>query len=527
MEAVIFARVSSREQEEGYSLDAQISNLRGYSKAHNLIVIKEFVIVESSTRGDRKKFYEMIKFVQSQRKKIAIVCDKVDRLQRTFNEMGVISELLDQDKIELHFRGDNSVITRDSNSNEKMMWQARILFASSYVNAISDNVKRSQKEMMKKGVWGHQAPIGYLNVRDESGRPTIIIDPKNGPLIKKLFEMYSAGIYGGMDILKESRRLHLLSKHGKNLGKQAIFNVLSNPFYCGKMYWKGSLYSHNYERLISTELFEKCQEVMHSKHHHKVRKYRHVFQKLLVCKKCDHIVTTDVKIKNGKTYKYLFCPHCGARVNENEGLNIVKRVLNRLKEIPQAFYQSLISRLEKELNNEHKLERLERSRLERQLMELDVKSNRLLDVYLTGDIIQDIYQKKTNEIELERQKLREELGQYDSVFTDRLIDIKSLISLVSNAFLLFEISNFDEKRLILKSLFSKLEMEGKSLIFSISKPVEILFKQAFLKNGDPNGTRTRVDTLRGCCPNRLDDRVFQRSFLYKANCFSRQQIFII
>ena len=21
---------------------------------------------------------------------------------------------------------------------------------------------------MKKGVWGHQAPIGYLNVRDES-----------------------------------------------------------------------------------------------------------------------------------------------------------------------------------------------------------------------------------------------------------------------------------------------------------------------------------------------------------------------
>ena len=135
-------------------------------------------------------------------------------------------------------------------------------------------------------------------------------------------------------------------------------------------------------------------------------------------------------------------------------------------------------------------------------MELDEKSNRLLDVYLTGDIIQDIYQKKTNEIELERQKLREELGQYDSVFTDRLIDIKSLISLVSNAFLLFEISNFDEKRLILNSLFSKLEMEGKSLIFSISKPVEILFKQAFLKNGDPNGIRTRIVAVRGRCPNR-------------------------
>ena len=116
----------------------------------------------------------------------------------------------------------------------------------------------------------------------------------------------------------------------------------------------------------------------------------------------------------------------------------------------------------------------------------------------------------------ERQKLREELGQYDSVFTDRLIDIKSLISLVLNAFLLFEISNFDEKRLILNSLFSKLEMEGKSLIFSISKPVEILFKQAFLKNGDPRGIRTPVTAVKGRCPRPLDDGVIVSSrLIYK------------
>lgn len=112
--------------------------------------------------------------------------------------------------------------------------------------------------------------------------------------------------------------------------------------------------------------------------------------------------------------------------------------------------------------------------------------------------------------------------------TDRLIDIKSLISLVSNAFLLFEISNFDEKRLILNSLFSKLEMEGKSLIFSISKPVEILFKQAFLKNGDPRGIRTPVTAVKGRCPRPLDDGVIisVRAYVYRVSAGQSTPFFI-
>ena len=85
MKAIIFARVSTQEQEtDGHSLDVQIAKLREYCNRNNLEVIKEYEIVESSTKGERPEFHKMIDFVNEQKGQISLVCDKVDRLQRSF-----------------------------------------------------------------------------------------------------------------------------------------------------------------------------------------------------------------------------------------------------------------------------------------------------------------------------------------------------------------------------------------------------------------------------------------------------------
>lgn len=62
--AVILVRVSSREQEEGYSIEAQLTRLHKYCERRGLEIIKEFIIVESSTRGERENFYEMIAYIK-------------------------------------------------------------------------------------------------------------------------------------------------------------------------------------------------------------------------------------------------------------------------------------------------------------------------------------------------------------------------------------------------------------------------------------------------------------------------------
>ena len=88
--AIILVRVSTKEQEEGHSIDAQQHRLLEYCERKNLQVIKTFSIIESSSRGDRKLFMEMIKFAQNQREPIAVVADKVDRIQRRISEIATI-----------------------------------------------------------------------------------------------------------------------------------------------------------------------------------------------------------------------------------------------------------------------------------------------------------------------------------------------------------------------------------------------------------------------------------------------------
>lgn len=64
-DAVVFARVSSQEQELGASIDAQLKSVFDYCEQKNLNIVKKFVLTESSTRGDRKQYHEMLDFVKS------------------------------------------------------------------------------------------------------------------------------------------------------------------------------------------------------------------------------------------------------------------------------------------------------------------------------------------------------------------------------------------------------------------------------------------------------------------------------
>ena len=165
MKSVIFARVSTQEQEQdGHSIDAQIAKLREYSQRNNLEIIKEFEVVESSTRGERPEFYKMIEFVKAQKGQIALVCDKVDRLQRSFIELPILDKLRKENKLVIHFL-DIGKMDSDSNSQQISFYQMSVVMANAYTNAISDNVKRSIIHKLNNGEYIGKAPLGYLNIR--------------------------------------------------------------------------------------------------------------------------------------------------------------------------------------------------------------------------------------------------------------------------------------------------------------------------------------------------------------------------
>ena len=284
-DGIILCRVSSKEQEDNNSLPAQRNRLLEYCKRKDLKVIGTYSFTESSTRGDRPKFRKMIKEIEARKAPVAIVCDKVDRLQRSFKDVPILERLRLSGKAELHFSHDNIVLDANSRSNEIMHYNMLVMFAQNYTDSISDNVNRAYEKMVQEGRALGLAPLGYLNVRNEQGVANIIVDESRAQKIKTLFLEYATGLYSMNDLVQRAKDLGLDNKGvaHKPICKRQIEMMIKNPFYCGYASRKGEIYQHIYPKIISEELFIKCNQVRQSKKKQPSRRRKHktVFQGLI------------------------------------------------------------------------------------------------------------------------------------------------------------------------------------------------------------------------------------------------------
>src|SRR5262249_46562936 len=107
MNVVIWARVSSREQREGYSIDAQLRATRDKAQKSGWHVVREFAVAETAKRGaERVAFNEMFQWVRTnaKREKIqAILSHKLDRVCRNMRDAVRLQELEDSCGVQLCF----------------------------------------------------------------------------------------------------------------------------------------------------------------------------------------------------------------------------------------------------------------------------------------------------------------------------------------------------------------------------------------------------------------------------------------
>ena len=92
--AVIYARVSSREQErEGYSIPAQISLLQEYAHRQGFRIVETFSEAETAKVSGREGFNRMLEFLKRSSEVKTILVEKTDRLYRNFKDYVRLEEL--------------------------------------------------------------------------------------------------------------------------------------------------------------------------------------------------------------------------------------------------------------------------------------------------------------------------------------------------------------------------------------------------------------------------------------------------
>lgn len=489
-DAVIFARVSSEKQERGASIEAQIETIYNYCKNKGLKIIKEYIITESSTRGDRKQYKEMLSFVKKRQEKTAIVVNCVDRMLRSFTDVPIIDELRKQDKIEIHFLKENLILNQNSKGIDILFWNMCVLMANSYVLSLSDNVKRSMQYNWAQGKWQSKAPIGYLNIKGDQGKSTIIIDSQVAPIIKTLFQEYATGSHTTTSIWQLATKLGLCSKmksrKGLPISKNTVYELLTNPFYYGVMCIKGEFIPHIYEPLISKELFDKVQLILTNNGNHnrtnvtEYAKTPYIFRGWIYCKECGCLITPETKIKKtGQRYIYLRCGHpnkvCHQKiVREDKIIDQLKHeVLDKITLSP-TLQTLLKQKLTKDLTDTSSLNATLKGNITRNLAELKVKEDKLLDFYLEGKLPQETYDLKKAAIDKEIAELEATTEKYQTISNETKKIVSNVIAMAGNISNIFNKASVTRKAELLKAFVYDCQLNGDRLEYKLKAPFDKL-----------------------------------------------------
>src|ERR1043166_2411762 len=145
---VTYARVSSKEQEkEGFSIPAQQKHLQAYAEMNRFHIVQEFVDVETAKQGGRANFELMVKYIKAHSGIRTILVEKTDRLYRNLKDWVTLDEL----DIEIHLAKEGVILSRDSKSSEKFVHGIKVLMAKNYIDNLSEEDRKGQKEKAEQG----------------------------------------------------------------------------------------------------------------------------------------------------------------------------------------------------------------------------------------------------------------------------------------------------------------------------------------------------------------------------------------
>ena len=475
MKAVLIARVSTAEQKEaGNSLPAQVARLERYCQSRNFEIVKICSFDESAYTNQRDEFDRIIDFILAHKEKIAVCCDKVDRLSRNIFDKR-ISTLYDRalrDEIELHFASDGQVITSKISAVEKFQFGISLGLAKYYSDAISDNIKRAIEQKLRKGEWVAKAPYGYTNIIIPGGKD-IVVDEYKSLIVRKVFELYATQAYS-MELLCKKLR----EDYDINWAKGFLDSVLNNPFYYGKMLCKGQLYPHRYPPIISQTLFEKVQTVKDS-FNKKPFKYKgrpYIYRGLLRCGDCGLAITPE----KHKGHVYYHCTQFkgkhGAKWLREEAIteqlgNVFKR-LSVPKDILNQTIQTLSSLHEAkiEFHNQHYESLTNEQKTLTRMMD-----NLYLDK-LKGRITESEYDKFYQSLRDQATSISAQLNRLQEAEDNYYVTSKYLLDLANRAYELFIGSEVEEKRQLVKLVLSNLELTDGNIVYEAHKPFDLLLK---------------------------------------------------
>jgi site-specific DNA recombinase len=263
LRAILYIRVSTDDQIDGYSLGYQEEQLRRYCELRGIEIV-EFYSEDYSAKtfAKRPEFTKLLNGLKKRRGKADLILfTKWDRFSRnTGDAYAMISTL---DKLGVEAQAIEQPIDMSIPENKIML---AFYLASPEVenHRRALNVFGGMRRAKKAGRCMGSAPKGYKNVSFGEGKDItrLIVPSDDAPTIKWAFEEIAKNIHHVDDIRKGC------NMRGLKCSKNNFWHLIRNPLYYGKLVICAYKDEEEYladgihEPLISEELFRTVQDIL-------------------------------------------------------------------------------------------------------------------------------------------------------------------------------------------------------------------------------------------------------------------------
>ena len=322
MKAVIYCRVSTKEQVNNLSLPTQLRECQRYCEQHGYEVDKVFEDAgESAKTTDRPDFLRMLEYCAANKKRVrAVVVYNLTRFSRNAYDHATVRALLNG--IGILVRSATEAISDDPTG--KLMENVLAAFGQFDNDAKSERSKVGMKAALRRGRWTWRAPLGYTNGHVDRGEPSLVPDPIRAPLIRQAFEMVARRTSTVASVLRQVTALGLTSRTGLPLTSQSFRNLITGSMYTGMIDASScglGAVRGDYEPLVAATLFEEAQAALRrpggSKRHFRDNA-DFPLRRFVKCGRCDAPLTGSHSTGRTARYAYYHCNSCSVRVKKAE-----------------------------------------------------------------------------------------------------------------------------------------------------------------------------------------------------------------
>ena len=409
----LYARYSDTKQDDGYSIEYQLSECQDYLSKQGLSLTKTYIdqAISGTKVAGREAFHELIQDVKNDMVDVIIVY-KFSRMFRNAYESHKYRKLFKKHGVRLI--SVTQQVDDDTSAGQLMIGvMANIDEYQSAV--ISDHVKSAMREMVANGFFaGGTVPYGYKLEAVQHGKKTrkkYVPDEFESQIVKELFELY-ADNYSLRYLQTYLKDKGAFTRQGKYFSIQTICRMLRNDFYIGILRYN----AQGHEPIVVTDiippiidkaLWDKVQHRHSRQKNISPRKHKDLYSLTgkIHCANCgNHFFgIRSGSVQNGKKYdyKYYVCSEskgyqtCSCKRIRKDYLEdivlqeIKKHILNEkaIYQIANEILQSLNSNPKEQKDKLRQL-KTEQSSIKEEMKELiDLRAKKLIsDIYLAENI---------------------------------------------------------------------------------------------------------------------------------------------